>query len=72
MLVNQVDWNADRTNVRISAKGADIEASVDAVEVHVSCDVPMLSKLLGGSVVDNLKGLVEERFQKKLTDNGKQ
>lgn len=68
LLINKVEWNADRTDVMIDAKGADIHVWIDALEVHLTCDVPLLGKLLGGPVVEKLKGLVQDRFQKKLTE----
>jgi hypothetical protein len=68
MLINKVEWNDLRTDVQIDAKGAMVHTWVDAQEVHLTCDVPLLSKLLGGPVVEKLKGLVEDRFQKKLTE----
>ena len=67
MLVDNVEWNEDKSDVQIAAKGAAVHVWVDAVEVHLTCDVPLLSKLLGAPVVEKLKGLVEDRFQKKLT-----
>jgi hypothetical protein len=39
---------------------------VDAQEVHVSADVPVLGSLLGGSVTTRLKELVARTFQPKL------
>lgn len=71
LLINKVEWNADRTDVLIDAKGADIHVWIDALEVHLTCDVPLLGKLLGGPVVEKLKGLVQDRFQKKLTEEPK-
>ena len=69
MLINRVQWNDTKTDVSIEAKGATVRAWVDAAEVHLTCDVPLLSKLLGGPLVEKLKGLVEDRFQKKLTED---
>jgi len=71
MLINKVEWNDERTDVMIDAKGADIHVWIDALEVHLTCDVPLLGKLLGGPVVETLKGLVQDRFQKKLTEEPK-
>ena len=68
MLVNKVEWNDAKTDVTIDAKGADVRVWVDAVDVHLTCDVPLLSKLMGGPLIEQLKGLVEDRFQKKLTE----
>lgn len=67
LLINSVEWNDARSDVKIDAKGASVHVWVDAVDVHLTCDVPLLSKLLGGPVVEKLKGIVEDRFQKKLS-----
>lgn len=69
LLINGIEWKEAGSDVLIEAKGATLHAWVDAVEVHLTCEVPLLSKLLGGPVVEKLKGLVEDRFQKKLTEN---
>lgn len=69
MLINKVEWNDAKSDVSIDAKGATVRAWVDPVDVHLTCDVPLLSKLMGGPLVEKLKGLVEDRFQKKLTED---
>ncbi|MCA9074615.1 MAG: polyhydroxyalkanoic acid system family protein [Planctomycetaceae bacterium] len=68
-MIDKVEWNADRTQADVTAKGAEIKAWVDPTEVHLTLDIPMLNKFLGGPIVQNLKGLVEDNFQKKLTDD---
>lgn len=39
---------------------------VDAQEVHVSGDLPLLGGLLGAPVVTGLKQIVQQTFQKQL------
>jgi hypothetical protein len=65
--IDKVDWNADKSDVNISAKGALIHAWVDSTEVHLTCEIPALARLLASPVIQKVKALVETRFQKKLT-----
>src|SRR5579872_4504420 len=66
-LVQKVDWAADRQGVKLAGPGFEVEMRVDALEVHVTGDVPFLSNLLGGSLTEGLKGIVQKTFQKRLT-----
>jgi hypothetical protein len=66
-LVRQVAWSADRNRVRLDGLGFWVEMWVDAQEVHVSGDIPLLGGLLGSSVATGLKQIVQQTFQKKLT-----
>ena len=66
-LVRQVAWSADRSRVRLDGVGFWVEMWVDAREVHVTGDIPLLGGLLGGSVGGRLKQIVQQAFQKKLT-----
>ncbi|MCA9110241.1 MAG: polyhydroxyalkanoic acid system family protein [Planctomycetaceae bacterium] len=68
-MIDKITWNDDRTQAEIAAKGAEIKAWVDPTEVHLTLDIPLLNKFLSGPIVQNLKGLVEDNFQKKLTDD---
>ncbi len=68
-MIDDVQWNADRTQADVAAKGATIKAWVDMKEVHLTLDIPVLNKLLSGPIVQKLKGLVEDHFQKRLTDD---
>lgn len=68
LLIDRTEWNDDQTDVQLFAKGATVHIWVDAAEVHMTCDVPFLNKLLGGPLVGKLRGLVEDKFQKKLTE----
>jgi hypothetical protein len=71
-LVKQVEWSTDRSQVRLEGIGFWIEMQVDAQAVHVSADIPVLGRLLGGSVTTRLKEIVQRTFQLKLPeDNGK-
>jgi hypothetical protein len=66
VLAQQVEWSADRRRVRIEGTGFWVEMWVDTRDVHVSADIPVLSRLLGGSVTAELKQIVQRTFQKTL------
>ena len=66
-LVRQVEWSTDRRQVRLDGVGFWVEMRVDAQEVHVSGDIPLLGGLLGSSVASSLKQIVQQTFQKRLT-----
>ena len=65
-LVRRVEWSTDRSQVRLEGIGFWIEMQVDAQAVHVSADIPVLGRLLGGSVITRLKEILERTFQHKL------
>jgi len=65
-LVRRVEWSTDRSQVRLEGIGFWVEMRVDARAVHVSADLPMLGRLLGGSVAPRLKEILQRTFQQKL------
>jgi len=65
-LVRHVEWSAGRRRVRLDGTGFWVEMWVDAQEVHVSADIPLLGGLLGGPVATELKQIVQRTFQKTL------
>jgi Putative polyhydroxyalkanoic acid system protein (PHA_gran_rgn) len=65
-LVRRVEWSTDRSQVRLEGIGFWIAMQVDAQAVHVSADIPVLGRLLGGSVTTRLKEMLERTFQPKL------
>ena len=65
-LVRQVEWSTDRSQVRLEGSGFWVEMQVDAQAVHVSADIPVLGRLLGGSVTTRLQEIVQRTFQQKL------
>lgn len=65
-LVRRVDWSTDRSQVRLEGTGFWIELQVDGPAVHVSADLPVLGRLLGGSVTTRLQEIIERTFQPKL------
>jgi len=67
-LVRQVEWSTDHSQVRLEGSGFWIEMQVDAQAVHVSADIPVLGRLLGGSVTTRLKEIVQRTFQLKLPE----
>jgi hypothetical protein len=71
-LVRRVEWSTDRSQVRLEGVGFWIEMRVDVQAVHVSADIPVLGRLLGGSVTTRLKEIIQRTFQQKLPGgNGK-
>ena len=66
VLIQRVEWSTDRSQVRLEGIGCWIEMQVDAQAVHVSADIPVLGRLLGGSVTTRLKEILERTFQHKL------
>ena len=65
-LVRQVEWSTDRSQVRLEGSGVWIEMRVDVQAVHVSADIPVLGRLLGGSITTRLQEILERTFQQKL------
>jgi hypothetical protein len=54
-LLRRVEWSTDHSQVRLEGRGCWIAMQVDAQAVHVSADMPLLGRLLGGSVTTGLK-----------------
>jgi len=67
LLVQRVEWSADRSGVTLSGTGFNVEMRVDAQDVHVTGDIPLLGQLLGGPLAAGLKRIVQHSFQKRLT-----
>ncbi len=65
-MVQRVDWTPDKNGVKLSGVGFDVEMRVDPQEVHLSGDLPFLGNLLSGPLVNNLKGILQQTFQKQL------
>jgi hypothetical protein len=65
-MLRRVDWAADRDRVRLEGIGFLLEMSVDDQAVHVACDIPLLGRLLGSQLANQLKTIIERTFQKKL------
>jgi Putative polyhydroxyalkanoic acid system protein (PHA_gran_rgn) len=65
-LVKRVEWTTDRNQVRLEGVGFWIELRVDVQAVHVSADIPVLGRLLGGSVTTRLQEILQRTFQPKL------
>ena len=66
-MVQRVEWADDRNSVTVSGTGFVVEMRVDPQDVHVVGDIPLLGRLLGQPVISGLKGILENKFQKRLT-----
>lgn len=65
-LLREVAWSPDRSQVRLEGRGFWIELRVDSRAVHVSADLPVLGRLLGGSLTTRLQEILQRTFQAKL------
>src|SRR5262245_3361350 len=65
-LVRRTEWASDRQRVKLEGVGFRVEMWVDAQAVHATGDIPILGGLLGGGIVEGLKQIVQQTFQKKL------
>ncbi len=65
-LVRRVDWAADRTAVTMIGAGFIVEMRVDAQDLHLTADIPMLGALFGNAFTSDLKQIVQKTFQKQL------
>lgn len=65
-MIQHVEWSDDRNSVRLSGIGFTADLSVDALEVHVTADVPLLGGLLSSPLVAGLKQVVQQTFHKQL------
>lgn len=65
-VVRRVEWACDRERVKLEGVGFWAELWVDAEAVHATGDVPIVGALLGGELVERLKQIVQQTFQKKL------
>ena len=65
-VVRRVEWSTDRSQVQLEGRGFWLKLQVDEQAVHVSADLPVLGRLLGGSVTTRLKKILQRTFQQKL------
>jgi hypothetical protein len=65
-LVRRTEWTADRQRVKLEGVGFWLEMWVDAEAVHAIGDIPILGGLLGSSLAEGLKQIVQQAFQKEL------
>jgi hypothetical protein len=65
-LVERVEWNTARDQVKLLAVGGQLDLRVDPLDLHLEADIPLVSRLLSQPLIAGLKGLLEQTFQKKL------
>jgi Putative polyhydroxyalkanoic acid system protein (PHA_gran_rgn) len=65
-MVQRMEWNADRDQVKLYGTGFEADVRVDSVAVHVAADIPALAGFLQGPIVSQLRGMLEQTFQKQL------
>lgn len=65
-LLRQVDWSADRSQVRLDGTVFWVEIWVDAQLVYIRGDILGLGGLLSGPLGKGLQQIIEQTFQKRL------
>ena len=65
-LVRRVKWSPDRNQVRLEGSGIWIELRLDGQAVHVTADIPVPGRFLGGSVTTRLQEILQRTFQQQL------
>jgi hypothetical protein len=65
--LHRAEWSDNGNAVHLSGTGFEVDARVDAEEVHVKGDIPLIGRLLAGPLIANLKQIVERTFHKRLT-----
>ena len=64
--IQRVDWNTDRTEVKLAGPGVQVEMRIDPQHVHVTGDIPLLGGLLGSKLGGSLKSILSKTFPKQL------
>lgn len=65
-MIQRAEWSADRDAVKLYGPGIEAEVRVDAQQVDVTADAPLLGRLLGDRLLGGMKTIVEQEF-KRLT-----
>lgn len=65
-LLRQVEWTSDRDSVKLFGIGFEVEMRVDAQDIYLTADSPILGSLLASPVITGLRGIVERVFQRRL------
>jgi len=66
-LVQRTEWQTGGERVKLVGTGFEIEMHVDATDIHITGEIPLLAKLLGDKLLTNVKTIVQDTFQKRLT-----
>jgi hypothetical protein len=66
IMVQRVEWSADRNRVKMSGTGFVVEMWADPQEIHVEGDLPLLDNLLGGPFGAGLKKVLHQTVEKHL------
>jgi hypothetical protein len=67
MMITRTEWSADRNQAKVYGRGFELELRIDATDLHVTGDIPLIGKLLGQPFMKGLKDSLERTFQKRLT-----
>jgi predicted alpha/beta-fold hydrolase len=64
--LRRVDWEHDRSRVKLEGVGFRVEMWVDAQAVHATGDVAILAGLAGSSLTSGLKQIMQRTLRNKL------
>jgi hypothetical protein len=64
--VRRIQWEPDRSRVKLEGVGFWVEMRVDAQAVHATGDVAVVGRLLGSSLASKLTQILQLTFQHKL------
>src|SRR5215213_6222210 len=67
MMITRTEWSTDRNQAKIFGRGFELDLRIDPTDLHVTGDIPLVSKLLGQPIMKALKSSLERTFQKRLT-----
>jgi hypothetical protein len=65
--LSRTAWSDNDSRVLMVGTGCEVEVWVDATQIHLRGDIPLLAKLFGDKLIAGIKGLLEHDFQKRLT-----
>jgi hypothetical protein len=66
-MIHSIDWEPGHDRVKVVATGGvHIDMHLDAESLHLKADVPMFLKMMARPMIENIKGMLEGTFQKRL------
>jgi len=65
-MIERVEWSADRSAVKLAGSGLTGDVRVDAQEVHVTVDIPLLLRAFSKQVTGAVQEILQHSFPKQL------
>lgn len=70
-MIQRIEWNADRSEVKLFGPGVEVQMRIDPQLVHVSGDIAILGGLLGSKISGGIQQILRKSFPKQLPSGGK-